>query len=345
DAAAVRLLAHAADGSMRDALSLLDQLIAFGAGKALEADARTMLGSIDRDHVVQLLHSIAGGDGAALVKVARSLDEWAPDHASVLDELASLLQRVALRQAVPDYSDEDEIDEQTIVRLAQAIAPEDVQLFYQTAILGRRDLALAPDPRTGFEMTLLRMLAFRPALAGGAGARPTPPARSAAAGALNAGVAREPSDAARGAAPALVAASAPVAAAPAAGAPAADSWMALVNGLELQGAAQQLAANCTLLGRDGNVVRLGLDTRHQLMRTRAQEDKLAQALSRHFGTTVRLEFELGPMPAETPAQVSERAGVAALEAARRSLEEDPTVLALQERFGATLHRETVRRSD
>jgi DNA polymerase III subunit gamma/tau len=331
DAAALRLLAQAADGSLRDALSLLDQLIAFGAGSALEDDARAMLGSIDRDHIVQLLQCLAGGDGAALMKIARALDEWAPDHAGVLDELAALLQRIALQQAVPDYADEDDAHGAQIARLAEVIAAEDVQLFYQTAILGRRDLALAPDPRTGFEMTLLRMLAFRPALASGTGERASASERGAGPAA---GPAASPAQ--RRSAPQSDTA---------ASSDAAGSWLALVNGLDLQGAAQQLAANCTLLGRDGNLVRLALDARHQLMRTRAQEEKLAQALSRHFGTPVRLEFELGAVPGETPAQAAERASAAALEAARRSLEEDATVLALQERFGATLHRETVRRSE
>src|SRR5438067_961581 len=163
DAAGLKLVAQAADGSMRDALSLLDQLIAFGGGRAGEAEARAMLGTISRDHVLRIAQLLAEANGAALVSCARSLEEFAPDYAQVLDELAALLVRVGLRQAVSDYEGDELYAPELLERLARALSPEDVQLFYLTAIIGRRDLPLAPDPRTGFEMTLLRMIAFRPA--------------------------------------------------------------------------------------------------------------------------------------------------------------------------------------
>ena len=160
--AGIRLVAQAADGSVRDGLSLLDQLIAFGGGKVGEAEARAMLGTVARDHVVQLARHLASADATSLVRHARSLEEWAPDYAQVLDELASLLVRVALAQTVPDVESDDLYAPELIESLAREMSPEDVQLYYQIAITGRRDLHLAPDPRTGFEMTLLRMLAFRP---------------------------------------------------------------------------------------------------------------------------------------------------------------------------------------
>src|SRR5450755_1452521 len=163
EAPGLRLVAQAADGSVRDALSLLDQLIAFGAGRAGEAEARAMLGTISRDHVVRLVEHLAALDAPALMAAARALEEWAPDYAQVLDELAALFARVALQQAVTDFAPDELYTPELLVELATHLSREDVQLFYQTAILGRRDLALAPDPRTGFEMTLLRMLAFRPA--------------------------------------------------------------------------------------------------------------------------------------------------------------------------------------
>src|ERR1700733_4985921 len=159
----LRLVAQAADGSMRDGLSLLDQLIAFGGGKAGEDEARAMLGTISRDHVERLAELLASLNVPELMKCARSLEEFAPDYAQVLDELAGLLVRVAMKQAIADYEGDELYPPETLERLAKVLAPEDVQLFYQTAITGRRDLALAPDPRSGFEMTLLRMIAFRPA--------------------------------------------------------------------------------------------------------------------------------------------------------------------------------------
>jgi len=160
--AGLRLVAQAADGSMRDGLSLLDQLIAFGGGKAGEAEARAMLGTIARDHVVRLAELLGAMNVPELLACARSLEEFAPDYAQVLDELASLFVRIAMKQAVSDFEGDELYQPEVLERLANAVAPEDVQLFYQTAITGRRDLGLAPDPRAGFEMTLLRMIAFRP---------------------------------------------------------------------------------------------------------------------------------------------------------------------------------------
>jgi DNA polymerase-3 subunit gamma/tau len=162
EAAGLRLVAQAADGSMRDGLSLLDQLIAFGGGKAGEEEARAMLGTIARDHVVRLAELLGVMNVPELLSCAHSLEEFAPDYAQVLDELASLFVRIAMKQAVNDFEGDELYAPEVLDRLAKAIAPEDVQLFYQTAITGRRDLGLAPDPRTGFEMTLLRMIAFRP---------------------------------------------------------------------------------------------------------------------------------------------------------------------------------------
>src|ERR1700722_14979112 len=163
DPAAVALLARAAEGRMRDALSLLDQLIAFGGGTLNEANTRAMLGTIDRGHVGRLIGALARADGPGLLAEVRELDRDAPDYDRALVELAAFLQRLAIVQIVPDAALQDEeFDADSLTRLAQAISAEDVQLYYQIALGGRRDLAMAPDPRAGFEMTLLRMLAFRP---------------------------------------------------------------------------------------------------------------------------------------------------------------------------------------
>jgi DNA polymerase-3 subunit gamma/tau len=331
EAAGLKLVAQAADGSVRDALSLLDQLIAFGGGKASEAEARAMLGTISRDHVVRLTELLAAGNTGELVRCARSLEEFAPDYAQVLDELAGLLVRVALTQTVAEYEGDELYAPQLLARLAAGLAPEDVQLYYQTAIMGRRDLALAPDPRTGFEMTLLRMVAFRP---GGEGAGARAPGAAPA-------VARAAPPASVPAADGPVAAAAPVQATPAAGAQG-GQWAQIVSQLELSGAARQLASHCVFLGRQGAVVRLALDPRNQLVRTPAQEDKLAQALSRHFGAAVRLEFQAVAAGVETPAQQQRRASEAELSAARRSFETEPAVQGLRERFGATVLPDTVR---
>ena len=320
--AALTLIAQAADGSMRDGLSLLDQLIAFGNGKAGEAEARAMLGTISRDHVVRLVELLAAGEAAELVRCAQALEQFAPDYAQVLDALAGLLVRVGLRQAVKDYAGDELYAPELLARLAAALSAEDVQLYYQTAIIGRRDLPLAPEPRSGFEMTLLRMLAFRPAAEApraAAGApqpfgRPGVTSQALGEGAAAAGT--EPS--------------------------AASPWAQIVGQLELTGAARQLASHCAFIGRQGNVVRLALDPRNQLVRTAATEEKLAQALARHFGTPLRLEFQAVAAGAETPALLARRASEAELESARRAFEADPAVKGLRERFGASVLPETVR---
>src|SRR5690606_34689916 len=164
DPDALRALARAADGSMRDALSLLDQGLAFGGGK-VELDAMNdMLGTIDRAHVLRLIDALARQDGAALLAEVEQLDERAPDYGAVLADLLAVLQRIAVVQLVGERTSED--DPAEIATLAAAISPEDTQLYYQIALHGRRDLPICRDARMGFEMTLLRMLAFRPADAG-----------------------------------------------------------------------------------------------------------------------------------------------------------------------------------
>ena len=318
EAAAVRLVAEAADGSMRDGLSLLDQLLAFAGGKVAEAEARAMLATVDRKQVIQLARLLAASDPGELMRFMQALDEWAPDYGDVLDALATLLVRVALKQSLPAYEGDELHPPDQLAELAGLISPEDVQLHYQTAILGRRDLAWAPDPRTGFEMTLLRMAAFR--LAVGEGGRT--PSGSTPVGASTAVVAATPR-----AAQAAIDLS---------------RWQEAVGALELGGAARQLAANCAFSGREGNLVRLTLDPAQSLLRTTALIDKLAQALSKALGTTIRIELELAAAPVETPARAEQRAVDAELDSARRSLDEDPTVRGFKEKFGATLKPDSVK---
>jgi DNA polymerase-3 subunit gamma/tau len=326
--AAVRLVAQAADGSMRDALSLTDQLIAFGGGNVDEKSARGMLGTIDRDHVSKLARALATGDAAQVLSTARSLEEFSPDYGQVLDELAGLLTRVALQQLVAGYEGDELYDPALLRELAGAIAAEDVQLYYQTAILGRRDLGYAPDPRSGFEMTLVRMLAFRPAGAGAAAPGSGGGSRAASAVATSSG-----------ASPASV--TAPSIVRPASAGPIDPvQWSRVIGDLDLTGAARQLATNCALLEHQGGTLRFAIDPKAG--RSAAQVEKLTQALAKYLGGHVKLEFVEGATHVETPTQTGERRSAEALDAARKSLEDDPMVRELKSRFGATLHPESVR---
>lgn len=193
DAEAIQALAKGADGSLRDGLSLLDQAIAYGGGSVRADDVRAMLGTIERAQVGRLLAAVCANDGNALFAEVAKLAEFAPDFSLVLDDLAGLLHRIQLRQLVPDYQPADSADAQDVAQFAQSLAPDEVQLYYQLCISGRRDLALAPTPRAGFEMALLRLLAFGPAgegggNTGGGGANPAPRSGAAAAAAAVAAI-------------------------------------------------------------------------------------------------------------------------------------------------------------
>lgn len=326
---ALVLLARAAEGSMRDALSLLDQLIAFGGGVLSEASARAMLGTIDRRHVVHILEALARGDGSGLIGVVRELDRDAPDYDRVLAELGAALQRVALAQVVPQAIGEDEeLEVEARARLARALRPEDVQLYYQIAVAGRRDLPLAPDPRTGFEMVLLRMLAFRPE---DAPARPSTPASST----------RTPPASSAGAAPS---AAQNAGAAPQGAAAALDarSWPTVVDAAELSGMARQFALNCVPATFEGDVLKLLVDPLAAERRTRQIEDKLAQGLGRYLGREIRLQIEVGAQNIDTPARQRSSAEQERIARAAAAFEADPLVRGLRERFGAEVDTASVK---
>ena len=176
-------LGHAADGSMRDALSLTDQAISFGGNAVKEDAVASMLGSIDRSAVFELLDFVASGNGASLLHRITELADFAPDFGALLDDMLSVLHRVAIAHAVPDAVDNAQGDRELVLATAGAISAEHVQLLYQIGLIGQRDLPLAPTPRTGFEMVMLRMMSFSPDTPGAAEAAPgqTPVASASAA--------------------------------------------------------------------------------------------------------------------------------------------------------------------
>jgi DNA polymerase III subunit gamma/tau len=322
--AALRAVARGAEGSMRDALSLLDQVLAFGGGRALEAEVRALLGTLDRKHVQGILGALAGKDGAALMQQVSHLDERAPDYHQALGELSAAIQRMALLQALPDLPPGEDEDEDAVLRqLAAQFAPEDLQLLYQIAINARRDLDYAPDARAGFEMALLRMLAFRPQ-----GAAPLP----ASGGGTGRTTAVRPAPAA----PPVPATSA----APAPGRAATDEsdWSALVATLGLQGSARHLAQHCVFIERKAGIVRLQLDPAGDSFRRGPIEQRVAEALSQHYGESIRLEIVAAEVPDAilTPARRDALATADRQRAAEQSIDSDPAVRAMREVFGATV---------
>ena len=326
DAAAIALLARAAEGSMRDALSLLDQLIAFGGGDISEANARSMLGTIDRGHIGRIIEALAKGEGATLLGQVQDMDRDAPDYDRALIELATFLQRIAIVQVVPEAAPQDEeFDAAQLEHLAKAISPEDAQLYYQIALGGRRDLSMAPEPRLGFEMTLLRMLAFRPGVVAlAAPVAAATPARSQAASATMAAAAP------------TVARLTTIDAA---------NWPKVVEAAALTGMARQLALNCVPARFESGLLTLKLDQAAADWRTKPLEDKLMQALSKYLGKDIRLSFETAAAEVETPARQRVAAEQERVARAASAFEADPAVKGLRERFGADVDVTSVKPSN
>ena len=310
DSQALALLARAADGSLRDGLSLLDQAIAYTGGTLQEAGVNAMLGTVERAQVGELLESLAAGDGVRLMAAVVEMAQYSPDFGHVLEDLATELHRIQLQQLVPGFQPEpSRID---TVGLASRLAPELVQLWYQMAVNGRRDLGYAPSARAGFEMALLRMLAFRPS----DGPRPEPariPAAMSAASASSAAPAaartapvatREsaavPTNIAQPEVTATPAVADPIpapiseAVASVASLDDAESWLALVVGSGLKGPALQLASQCSFINCDEHLLRVHLPETDAHLRSESGVRQVTQAVSAALGRAVQLRFESQP---------------------------------------------------
>jgi DNA polymerase-3 subunit gamma/tau len=349
--AALAELARAADGSLRDGLSLLDQAIAYGAGSVKASDVRTMLGTIERGRVFALLEAVHAGNGAALLAEVDRLAEFSPDFAGVLDEIATVLHRVQLKQLVGGYGLAEEADDAGTQALAEEMAPEATQLYYQIAIAGRRDLPLAPTPRAGFEMALLRMLAFRPVAAGDMKSSETgatapraaaaPTARRAASEPVAVGAGGADSGAAVAAGRQEPAAPTPVADG---AAPSVDlsDWSSLIEAAGLKGPAGQLAQHSVLLGIDGGVVRLALKPAHEHFNSPPLAAMMEQKLAVLLGRSIKVKFERPAAQVEAPAEAAQRQRSARQLAAEESLAADPGVQNLLREFGGRFVGESIR---
>ena len=341
DAAGLKAIARAAAGSMRDGLSLLDQSIAFGAGKVEGPLVAAMLGSIDRGHVLRLLAALAKQDGATLLAEVAKLDESAPDYGAVLDELLEALQRIAVLQLVGGRSDDEELA--AVASFVEQFSQEDVQLYYQIALHGRRDLPLCRDPRMGFEMTLLRMLAFRPAA--GAGVTPARPGRAVTGSAPEAAprapqttAATRPQSSASAERPAETSARPNgVAVQPA-------DWATVVQSLDLRGPARQLADSCDLKSNAGGAWQLVMPADKEHLNTQQLRTRLEAALREQYGRDVKLSIVVGQPARATPAEARRANESARMREAREAIENDANVKAIQAAFDATLEPDSIRSS-
>jgi len=335
------VLARAADGSLRDGLSLLDQAIAHGGGKLVAADVHAMLGTVERAKVQRLIDILAAGDGTALIDEIERIASFAPDFAQVLDELASLLHRIQLLQLVPGAAGEDDA---ALLGLAGRLKPEDVQLWYQMAVTGRRDLAIAPTPRVGFEMTLLRMLAFVPASAEVAAptrsATPAPAPKPVPVRAEP--VAPKPrAEASAPRLPEILSTPANVENR----SPTTDDWDALIRRAELGGPLGQFARHATLVAIEGALVRLAVKDAHEHLAVGPLVAQLEQKLGSALGGKIKIKFERDAGGAESPAELKTRTESTRRQAAEDSLRSDPFVQSLEQTFGARVIPNSVRPVD
>jgi DNA polymerase-3 subunit gamma/tau len=376
DEASIRLLAHGADGSMRDALSLMDQAIAFGGGKLEQAEVQAMLGTVSRDRVMKILQALIANDASAVMRYVAELSDLSPDYASVLAELLAMLHQMALAQKVPDAVDENLLDREALQQLATQVSSEDIQLFYQVGLLGRRDLPLAPDPRSGLEMALLRMLAFKPGMASSTAAAPVagntggnvaattavpqvhasqtqapqtqtqapqvqtqPQSRpqTAASSAVNAGSPGMASPAPEPAQQAAQASAAPL--------KLDNNWAGLVEAMNLRGMVKQLAVNCTLKEKSATEVQLILSKEKEQLLTPGLQAKLQDALCNGLQQKLKLKITLGVSDTESPAQTEARNQAERQQSAEQSIERDPMVQALKENFNAQLVPNSVKPVD
>jgi DNA polymerase-3 subunit gamma/tau len=334
---ALRALAHAARGSMRDGLSLLDQAIAYAGGSITLDAVRAMLGAIDQGTLTTILDAIAARDAAKVLAIADQMNERSASFAQAMRDLASLLHRLALIQQVPSAADE-EIDADNLRRLASTLAADEIQLFYQIALHGRNEMHLAPDEYAGFTMALLRMLAFAPIEA--------TPARQAAEPASSATPARARAAAASAleAQPPAKSATQPPAGVQAnAAAPFDGDWNGFVARLRVSGLVRELAQRSELVSHDSDRLKLRVPLKTLLDAGALQ--KLQTAVSDALGRPMRLAAEVGNTVGPTTASIAEQARAERQRQVEESIYADPFVRELIENFGASVDPASIRPRD
>jgi DNA polymerase-3 subunit gamma/tau len=361
---ALRVLAKAAQGSMRDALSLTDQAIAYAAGTVTQASVRNMLGTLDDAYLIQVLDALANKDGAALVAVAQEMGERSMSFSLALQDLASLIQKIASAQVVPESVLDDWPEAAEIRRLATVFTKEEAQLFYQIAITSRPDLSLAPDEQTGFSMALLRMLAFRPGSAGSGPSQSAGSVNTATASTATKPAAAKPASAAPSVVPASAAAPKSITSA-ATSAPAPKSttsaatsaattptpvsssdrpdWHSLMRALPVRGLVQQLAHQTELQDwvDSAQGVKATVITSLPQLASADCIGRLNEALSVHYGKKVQIEVVEGAVE-KTVAKIDAQVQQEKRQNAEERIAADPFVQQLEREFGAKVVSGSVR---
>ena len=356
DAISLQLLARAAQGSLRDALSILDQAISFGGGTIEEAGVRDMLGAIDQSYLYELLDALTHKDGARMLAIADAMESRSMSFDAALQDLASLLHRIALAQIVRPAIAEDTPEREHLLALAKTFAAEDIQLFYQIAIHGRGDLGRAPDEYAGFTMTLMRMLAFMPEEF----PQTRPPSTPAPAAAIDAG--GSAADRGRGtdaqvksappSATSLVTAKPAATSAwvetPAVAKPDADTsllssdWIVMVPELKLSGLAKMLAQHSEVKHVASNEIEFCVPETQKHLLDKDYQARVQAALRAHLGKPVRVKFSVGMVTGMTPAELENRAKQERQSQAITAMESDPFVRELVEQFDAKINISSIK---
>ena len=338
DATSLHLIAVAADGSLRDALSLLDQAISYGGGCLEESQVRTMLGTIDSLELNGLLEALNSGDAKATLERASHIAEHNPDFDSVLVELMSLLQKLAVCQVLPEQEEISDIGP-SIKAMSKQISKEDVQLYYQIALAGRRDLTLAPDPRSGFEMTLIRMLAFRPVSpvtyqqtvkVQPSGSEPGQVRMTAKVESSTTEQEIRQNQNSKSVSGINNSAIAP------------DDWRDVIDEMALAGLVREFAGHCILREHTKDKIHLVLSPAQEHLLNTAQKDRLHAALKTRFGDHIKMVLTVENPDSETPAQRKIREEQGKQLMAEKSVESDPNIKLMKELFDATIDKNSIR---
>jgi DNA polymerase-3 subunit gamma/tau len=328
---ALEQLAYAADGSVRDALSLLDQAIAFCNANITAVDVLHMLGNVEQDYIFRMLATLADQDGKKLLTEIAALAEQAPDFIRVLENVLSVLHQIAISQVITAAAQPIK----TIIQLAARFTAEDIQLYYQIALLGRRDLPLASSPMQGFEMVMLRMLAFKPTT------NSTPPEKPKILPEKN---------------PLPIAAPLPTATTTAI--PAAEKiitatpvlatgsdWPTIISQLGLTGLAQVLASNTVVEKIDGDSIELALSNKHEAILNKKLSERLTAALSQYYKRDIKLTIHITSADINTSAKQHEQHKKDRLASAVDAITTDTQVKKIMDVFNATLDIQSVKAID
>jgi DNA polymerase-3 subunit gamma/tau len=355
EASALASLAFAANGSMRDALSLLDQAIAYNGGKITAEGTATMLGNIDQTFIVEILDALANSNAKRLLEISAQLAELGADFITVLEELLSSLHKIAVTQAVPSStSNPSDPNSNAIASLATRLAPEDIQLYYQITLIGRRDLPLAPSARMGFEIVLLRLLAFKPAETSSQNA-PKPPITAQSSTPNRTPAPAVPFQQTSVKPPVNIAtvttihspASAIVVSAAhttdASVSSASSDWEVIIKKMNLTGLTLSLANHCCLLSIENNSINLELDPVQAALLTTNSRERLNQAFNQYFSKDIKLNIQTGGKgTTSSPAGIVKKMQMEKQQAAIQTLENDANVQTLLKTFNATIQPESIK---